>query len=97
MRGFAVNPSYQGSDIMLYYLTATLVGIGATLGVLTATLIGIQVARISDAPKGIPWVGLDGRRWLPKLRATLGEFSAGRQRIKEGYEKVHTSSHAIIQ
>ena len=73
---------------MTSYLSATLAVVGWTLTVLTITLVGIQVSRIAEAPAGIPWVGLDGRRWLPKLRATFSEYSCGRARMKEGYDKV---------
>ncbi|KAK5686010.1 hypothetical protein LTS10_002123 [Elasticomyces elasticus] len=49
--------------------------------------IAIQVSRISAAPPGIPWVGLNNKRWFPRLRATFGEVVASRKPMKEGYEK----------
>ncbi|KAK5717443.1 hypothetical protein LTR17_016130 [Elasticomyces elasticus] len=49
--------------------------------------IAIQVSRISAAPSGIPWVGLNNKRWFPRLRATFGEVVAARKPMKEGYEK----------
>ncbi|KAK3642111.1 hypothetical protein LTR56_010982 [Elasticomyces elasticus] len=49
--------------------------------------VAIQVSRISAAPSNIPWVGLNNKRWFPRLRATFGEVVASRKPMKEGYEK----------
>ncbi|KAK5716584.1 hypothetical protein LTR15_009475 [Elasticomyces elasticus] len=54
---------------------------------LSILAITIQISRISAAPPGTPWVGLNNKRWFPKLRATFGEVVASRKPMKEGYTK----------
>lgn len=63
-------------------LICLLVGVAAT------ALISNVLWRISEAPAGLPWVGLKDRRIFPKLRACFGELAAARALVEEGYNKV---------
>ncbi|KAK5700076.1 hypothetical protein LTR97_006211 [Elasticomyces elasticus] len=71
----------------LPYIYTTFAAITLSLVAIIALAIGIQISRISAAPPNIPWVGLNNKRWFPKLRATFGEVVASRKPMKEGYTK----------
>ncbi|KAK4549050.1 hypothetical protein LTR36_007506 [Oleoguttula mirabilis] len=51
------------------------------------TLIALQYVQISKVPCEIPWVDLRGKRWFPKLRANMHQFSIGRAALEEGWVK----------
>ncbi|KAF2164295.1 hypothetical protein M409DRAFT_67854 [Zasmidium cellare ATCC 36951] len=71
---------------LLYYV---FVPIASSLMVLVLGIVGLQLARVylAPIPANLPWAGLKGDRFLPKLRATLRELSVKRVVIEEGYEK----------
>lgn len=74
-----------------------------TIGVLSTTiispivlLISIQWARTYQAPPDLPWVGLKGKKFWPKLRANIREVSAGREPLNEAYEKYGKHGKACV-
>ncbi|KAK5734362.1 hypothetical protein LTR17_009026 [Elasticomyces elasticus] len=71
----------------LRYISTAFAIIALLLTAISILAVAIQVSRISAAPPGIPWVGLNNKRWFPRLRATFGEVVASRKPMKEGYEK----------
>jgi hypothetical protein len=52
---------------------------------LTTTCLSIY----KKTPPNIPWAGLENKKYFPKLRASLRQFSAGRKPLEEGFEKVY--------
>ncbi|KAK3115438.1 hypothetical protein LTR53_005240 [Teratosphaeriaceae sp. CCFEE 6253] len=81
---------------VVYYLCFSLIAVTLLLLGLITVAVGIQISRVSDVPADIPWVGLDNRRWFPRLRATLTEVTAGRKRFEEGHEKYSTHDLPFI-
>lgn len=48
----------------------------------------LAVHRTTQAPQGIPWIGVKESRLFPKARASVGAFTNEQQYLKEGYERV---------
>lgn len=72
-------------DIACYVLRAIVIALILSGSMLVA-LVLVQLHRISQAPTGITWSGLQTAVAFPKLRACLREPFVGRRAIVEGYE-----------
>lgn len=58
------------------------------LAIPVAAFFALLLVRLSKPPSGLPWVGLQEKRWFPRLRAALREVTAGRIPIDQGYHVV---------
>ncbi|KAF2165016.1 hypothetical protein M409DRAFT_24915 [Zasmidium cellare ATCC 36951] len=87
----------HGISFIVYWLVGVLLAAALSL-VAAASLIVIPAAliRIHQAPKNIPWAGLQNKKWFPKLRACLREMAVGRAAVEEGYEKYGKHGKAFI-
>lgn len=72
----------------MHYIYAAAAVCVAGIVIPVLLVIVLQYVRICNVPDDIPWVGLRGKRWFPKLRATFNQFTAGKRAIEEGWEKV---------
>ena len=61
--------------------------LGGVLLLTVLTVLLLQFHRMRQAPSGIPWSGVAGRRWFPKLQASFLAFTHEKQFLAEGYEK----------
>lgn len=80
----------------LRYVLAALLAVVTIATACTISSIAIQAARVAKAPRDLQWVGLNGKRFLPRLRAALREFTAGRDPIREAYEKVCSTLPSVL-
>ena len=63
------------------------------LAIPVAVFVALLSVRLSKPPSGLPWVGLQDKRWFPKLRAALREVTVGgRIPIEQGYHVVCDAS-----
>ena len=78
------------------YLLIPLAILVITVVLLIVLIVSIQWSRANEAPADIPWAGLKDRKFLPKVRANIREFAAGRGPLEEGYEKYSKNGKAFI-
>lgn len=80
---------------MNYLYTALGIAV-ATIATPFVALVSLLYVRTYSVPSELPWAGLKNKRLLPKLRANLREFTAGREPFKEGYEKYNKQGKAFV-
>lgn len=78
------------------YLWTSICILITTVSTPIVSLIALQWIRTKQVPESLPWIGLEDKRFFPKLRAGFREVTVGRKLMNEGYERYSKQGKAFV-